>query len=183
MLPARLGKVRHRPDTEVRMDASPAASSRGIRGPVAIIGGLIVVVVLLVAFVLASNRGPAVYAVGSPEAAFQRYLAAWDAGDFPGAYAAFSSRIRTRVTLEDYRAMAPRYTYGGSDQQRVVLLNANVREPAATLNLRVEHWAPGGGLSGGSSWSATTSVAMVKEDGAWYVDDYLAGVDQLGYMP
>ena len=175
------------------MDASSTASSapttssaaprRSVRGPVALVGGLALTFVLLSVIVLASNRGPAVYPVGSPEAAFQRYLAAWNAGDFPGAYAAFSARIRTRVTLEDYRTMAPRYGYGGSDQQRVVLLSANTSDDAATLSLRVEHWSPGGGLSGGNSWSSSATVAMIRQSGAWYVDDYLAGVDQLGYMP
>jgi len=163
--------------------ASSAAPRRSVRGPVALVGGLALTFVLLSVIVLASNRGPAVYPVGSPEAAFQRYLAAWNAGDYPGAYAAFSARIRTRVTLEEYRTMAPRYGYNSSDQQRVVLLNSKVDDATATLNLRVEHWTPGGGLSGGSSWSVSTSVAMLKETGAWYVDDYLAGVDQLGYMP
>jgi hypothetical protein len=162
---------------------SPAAAKRGVRGQIAIVVGLVAIVVLLVVFVLASSRGPAVYPVGSPEAAFQRYLAAWDAGDYPGAYAAFSSRIHARVTFEEYRTEAPRFDYGGSDQQRVVLVNAKVSDTTATLNLRVEHWTPGGGLGGGSSWSQSTSVAMVKENGAWYVDDYLAGMDQLGYMP
>jgi len=165
------------------MDASPAANPRSRRGPIAVIGVLALVVILLVVFVLASNRGPAVYSAGSPEAAFQRYLAAWNAGDYPGAYAAFSTRIRTRVTLEDYRSTAPRSNYNDTDQQRVVLLSSKTTDDAATLSLRVEHWSPGGGLSGGTSWSSLTTVAMLREGGAWYVDDYLAGVDQLGYMP
>ena len=164
-------------------DVSATGSRRGLRGPVAIVGGLVIVVVVLVAVVFASGRGPAVYPVGSPEAAFQRYVAAWEVSDYPGAYAMFSLRIRSQVTLEDYRSMAPKYGYDTSSQQRVVLLNAKVGETTATLSLRVEHWSQGGGLGGGSSWSSTTSVAMVKEAGTWHVDDYLAGVDQPGFMP
>ena len=174
-------------DAPSTASSMPAASSapprRIIRGPAAIVGGRVIAVVPLVALVLASNRGPAVYPVGGPEASFQRCIAAWEAGDYPSAYAVFSLRIHTRVTLEDYRANAPMFSYGGSERQGVVLPSAKVADNTATLDLRVEHPSPGGGLGGGSSWSNTTSVAMAKENGAWYVDDYPAGVDPLGYTP
>ena len=56
-------------------------------------------------------------------------------------------------------------------------------DPARVLDLRIDRWSPGNGLGGGSTWSSTMSVTMVREDGQWRLDDYLAGLEPLGFLP
>ena len=69
--------------------------------------GIVALAVLGVAVVLlAESREPASFEPGSPQAAMQGYLAAWDEGDYEAAYGYFSDEVQADATLEEYESQA-----------------------------------------------------------------------------
>jgi hypothetical protein len=146
---------------------------------VLLLGGVIAAVAFAaVLVVIATTRPPAAYPAGSPEAAFQAYLRAWEADDTETVHAAFSDRIRAEFPLARYHAMLADYGWARADDRRVVLVASRVDGDDATLDLRVDQFAEGGGMGGDVvSWEA--SVRLVHEDGTWHVDELLAGLEPM----
>jgi hypothetical protein len=143
-----------------------------------IIGGLVVglVVVTVVTMLVVAPRGPATYAPGSPEAAFQEYLAAFDSGDLEAAYASFSRRVRSATTSSRYLDEVSMYDRG--DQERGTWIDSVDRaDSRATLHLTIEEFYSSGLTSDSYRYQGT--VRMVSEDGAWKIDELLAGVDPI----
>lgn len=157
-----------------------APSTRGIRRTVILLGGAILAVAGVAVLVVAlSARQPVVYPAGSPEAAFQGFLSAWEANDLDTAYSSFSDGVRSRATLEEYRRMDRDYRWAREQDRRVVLTGTRLNGDRATLDLRIDWFSSGGWFGGGSTWSENRSVALVREDGAWHVDEYLAGIEPM----
>jgi hypothetical protein len=152
----------------------------GGRGLVAIVVGVIVVVVTSVAVVLvAGDRPPPSYPAGSPEAALQAYLKAWDARDFDATWASFSTAARRGTTQDDYRQRAQDYS-GWADpptgpSRRVFIDRTTVSGDRATLDLTVEEtWIQGLSVSRNRSGRIVT---MAREDGGWRFDRLFVGLE------
>lgn len=166
------------PDT-AGQPRSPGAP--GVRRLALLLGGLILGVAIVAALVVAlSSRPPATYSAGSPEAALQAYLLAWQANDLDAAYAALSEQVHGVITAADYRMMAGNWSVGRADDRRIVLTDSHVNGDRARLDLRIDELSSGGGV-GGNVWSRETSVALVRESGAWRIDELLAGPDPMPY--
>ncbi len=159
--------------------ANPGVSTaHGTRRTVLILGGVILTLAAVgLIVVLLTGRSAATYPAGSPEAAFQGYLAAWQAGDLEGAYAHLSPRVRALATVDEYRAMDRDYGWGRDEDRRVVLTAARITGDRARLDLRVESHGTGGLFGGADTWSENRSVTLVRDGNEWYVDEYLAGID------
>ncbi len=136
----------------------------------------LVVVAVLVA--LALDDEPTTYAVGSPEAAFQAYYEAWETGDTDAAYSLLSSNVTSDVTAAEYRRMDSEQSWQHEDDRRIVLLGSTVTGGRAVLDLRIDRFSEGG-LSGDRS-SDERSVRLVRENGAWLVDEPLVGIESFG---
>jgi hypothetical protein len=160
--------------------ATRVPASRGIRRTVLVLGAVILAVaaVGVLAVAISSRPAPA-YPADSPEAAFQAYYTAWEARDLETAYGLLSERIRASVTADGYRTADREYGWSRGESRRVVLTGARVAGDRATLDLRVDQSSSGGLFGATDTWSWDTSVALVREDGAWHVDDYLAGLEPL----
>jgi hypothetical protein len=129
---------------------------------------------------LAAPVRPAVYAPGTPEAAFQDFYAAWEDRDLETAHAALSTEVRRDLSLADYRRMDSEMTWMRDEDRRVVLLSSRIDDDRAVLDLRVDQFSGGGGLGGDrSSWER--SVNLVREDGDWRIDEGLLGVETVAY--
>jgi hypothetical protein len=160
-------------------DPGTRGGRRHLLGLGAVVVGL--AALALVLLVLAS-RPPASFAPGTPESAFQAYLAAWDARDLDGAYAMFSARVHASLTLEAYRSMARGYEYADGAERRVVLVAATTRADGTTLELRIDELG-GGGLFGTQSvWSHELTVDLIEEQGGWRVDQAFAGLEPLYWL-
>lgn len=164
--------------------ATPRApSSPGVRRTVILLGGVILAVVLAgMVVVLAAGRPAATYPAGSPEAAFQGFFTAWQARDLDAAYLSFSDRIRGQVTPDEFRRMDADFSWARDSDRRVVLVGSVVTGDRATLDLRIDEFSSGGLLGGGGTWSWERSIPLIRENGAWHVDEYLAGLDPLPAM-
>ncbi len=155
------------------------------RGPVGLvaiaIGTGVIVLVALVAAVLIT-RPAAIYPAGSPEAAFQAYLAAYRSGDLDGAYAAFSGDVRARLSPDEYESLAAdQRRWGAQDDPRIVLDRTDRTAPdRVTLQMTIEHFTPG--VLGSSRWTEPLSVRMVLEAATWRIDDALLGTGPAPYM-
>jgi hypothetical protein len=143
---------------------------------VLLIGAAIValVVIALIVAVALPNR-PTDYPAGSPEAAFQDFYEAWEAGDVEAAYGHLSSAVTADLTLAEYRRMDADWSWQRDQDRRLVLLSAELTGERATLRVRVDEFYQGG-LSGQRN-SYERSVRLVRELGTWLIDDPLLGIE------
>jgi hypothetical protein len=167
-------------DERVTAPTVSAPTVRGIPRSVLVVGAVLLgLIVVAIAIALAAPVRPAVYAPGTPEAAFQEYYEAWEARDLDTAYGILSSDIRAELTAAEYRRMDSEMSWARSEDRRVVLLGAAIIGERAILDLRIDQFSSG--PFGGDRTSWERSVSLVREDGAWHIDEGLLGVETVYY--
>ena len=148
---------------------------------VAGIGALLVGAVVLI--LLVGDRPARAYPDGSPEAALQAYLVAWEAGDLSAAYAAFSADAQAKVPYGEYRTQAAdhRRWNSGPDgpARRVFIGNVTIDGDRATLDLTIEETWVSGLTSSRNTYGLP--LEMVRTAGAWRIDEILLGLEP-GYF-
>jgi hypothetical protein len=155
---------------------SRTGSSRGlflIAGVVLLLLAATVAVVLLAGGPREPDLEP-----GSPEAALHGYLTAFDEGDLETARSYFSASLRQRWSLDAYRRAVDLHGTGhpdGGPARRVLFGGSDVFDGTARVRLTVEEFY-GEGL-GGSTYRSAREVRMVREEGAWYLDQALVGLE------
>ncbi len=135
--------------------------------------GVAALVFVAMALVLLLPHPEPVYPAGSPEAAFQSYLRAWDAGDDKAAYAALSPRVRASWTYDGYLLEQDQYRQY-DNERRVFIDRVETAEDEATLHLTIE-WSGGGALTSSRWYERDVRIRMTKVEGTWYVDQALLG--------
>jgi hypothetical protein len=125
--------------------------------------------------VLAVPKGPTTYDPGSPEAAFQTFFRAFEAGDLDGAYALFSSSVKQQLTPAEFRRSDSEHGWQRDEDRRVVLLRTDITGDRASLHLRIDQFS-GGGL-GAARYSQERTIRLVRENGAWLIDEPIVGVE------
>jgi hypothetical protein len=145
-----------------------------------IAGGIVaLVLVSVVVVLLAGGRQRQEFAAGTPEAALQAYLDAWEEGDAEATWAFFSAEVQEEYTLEDYeRAVSDYNLYQypeGGPSRGVYIEGVDGSGERATVQLTVEeHY--GDGLNT-NSYRSPRAVRMVREGGAWKLADPLIWLD------
>ena len=135
----------------------------GILG-VVLVGGLVVL--------LAEGREPQTYEPGTPEAAMQAYLAAWENDDPGTAYDSFSNSAKGNLTRSDYIVQSD--AYGDVGLNRAIFIDrVEGDESRVVVYLTVEE-RYGDGL--GETYTSQRTVRMVNE-GGWKIDELLIGVE------
>lgn len=138
--------------------------------------GLTALAVLIV--VLAGSGGRQTFEPGSPQAAMQDYLDAWEDEDYERAYGHLSAGARDDVSLAEYRGAATNYYGGGDGPRRAVYIDRVSGDgDRVRVELTVEEYHGGGGLGGGGAHRSPREVTMVHEDGAWRIDEPLIWLD------
>ena len=149
------------------------------RGLVVIAGAILGIVVLgAIVVLLAEGRQPQSYAPGSPEAAIQAYLTAWDNDDPATAYDSFSSSVQSSITREEYVAQADAFGKVGTNQATFID-RVEGDDTRVTVLLTVEDYY-GDGL--GETSRSQRSVRMVNEEG-WKIDELLVGLEPAPLPP
>jgi hypothetical protein len=131
---------------------------------------------------LAEGRQPSSFAPGTPQAAMQAYLAAWQDDDYPAAYQLFSDEIRAGTSLEEYESQLRTFgdPFGDGSSVAVYIDKAEGDDRQVTLYLTVEqHY--GGGFGGGDSYRSPREVRMVHQTEGWKIDEPLIGVEQIRF--
>jgi hypothetical protein len=145
--------------------------------------GVLGVAVLGAAVVLlAEGRRPASYDLGTPQAAMQEYLTAWQSDDYEAAYAYFSDEIKGDTSLEEYETLQRNFgdPNGYQSNEAVYIDKAEGDDAQVTLYLTVEQFYGGDGLGGGS-YRSPRSVRMVHQADGWKIDEPLMGVEQFPF--
>jgi hypothetical protein len=148
-----------------------------VRGLIAIGVGIGVVAILAVVAVgLSAARDPDQFPADSPQAALQAYLQAFEDEDYESAYASFSANVQGQMSLEDFVRAATDYHLYATESRRVLYdgIDRNGDE-RATLRLTVE--VSYGDVLFADRYSYPTEVRMVREDGAWRLDQALVHLD------
>lgn len=134
-----------------------------------------VAVVLIVAGSDAPDLEP-----GSPEAVVRDYLAAYEADDLETAYRFFSTEMREEWgDARAYRRAVDAHAFhgDGGPARRAVFDRSEIDGDSARVHLTVEEFS-GDGLSG-DTYRSSRVIRMVREGGAWRIDQPLAGLDQI----
>ncbi|MDQ2965084.1 MAG: hypothetical protein M3R57_04495 [Chloroflexota bacterium] len=166
--------------TGIEQAAAPPPERPSRSRSIIVIGGAIsALIVVAAAIIVVGSRGPTVYPADSPEAAFQAYYAAYEIGDVEAAYGQFSSDVQGRISLHEYRRMDAEGSWQRDQERRVVLERVDRSGDRTTLRVRADYFSPGG--LGGNTWSSDYNIRLVREGGAWRIDDALVGLELATY--
>lgn len=145
----------------------------------AIGGGVLALVVLaVVAVLLLGSRDATDLPADSPEGVVQRYLAAFEEGDHDAAWALFSAEVQERVPLDEYRRAADGFgPYGDMGSRRVLFDGAEIDGDEARVRLTIEEFYDSGPFGGGETFRSARDIRLVREDGAWRIDEALIGLE------
>jgi hypothetical protein len=138
-------------------------------------GILALVVVGAVVVLLAEARQPDPFEPGTPQAAMQDYLAAWDDGDYETAYGFFSEEVQAEASLDEYESQVRSYgdPYGGGSGSRAAFIDEVEGDgQRVVLHLTVEEYF-GDGPADGGSYRSQRQVRMVREADGWKIDEPL----------
>lgn len=145
----------------------PSTSRKEWLRPLAIIAvAMIVLTVLSSAAVLwmGDRTVQASYPAGTPEAAMQAYIAAYEKGDYDTASSYLSSRLKSEgITTKVAGSYGPSAAGLG-----VTITSARVNGDRATLVVQITRSS--NSVLGNTSSSYETSVALVREGGSWKID-------------
>lgn len=149
------------------------------RSLLAIAGGIAATVVVAVLIVVVlGDRPPAPYPPGTPEAALQGYVSAWEDDDLEAAYAYFSTGVKGTLPFEQYRQVArDQGNFSGAPQQRRVTIDrVELDGERAEVYLSIAYSIDGGPFFGGG-YRDTRTIHLLKEAGDWKIDDPLLGLE------
>lgn len=136
--------------------------------------GLAVITTLVV--LLAGDRQRADFPSDSPEGTLQRYLVAYDDGDLDAAHAFFSADVRERMDAEAYQRAVDSFGHDPAHGGRSVLFDStDGNDDRVDLHLIVEEFY-GDGFSG-ETYRSPRDIRLVREDGAWRIDQPLVWLD------
>lgn len=172
--------------TETETRPHPAAQDRSLL--LIALGIVVLVVLVVVAVLLLGNRRPTAFPAESAEGVVQRYLQAYQQGDYEAAYNFFSSDVRASMSLPEYRQVVRDQggMYGTDSAPRVSFDRTTGSGERREVHLSVEvfYGDRAGPFDGGGSVSSPRVVSMISDDGAWRIDEQLVGLDPGPYpMP
>jgi len=160
------------------MTADAPSEPRPDRSLLLIGAGLLgVVVIAALIVVLLGSRQAAPFPADSPEGVVQRYLAAFEDGDYPAAYGYFSQGIRDGMDEDTYERSVRDFGYAFDGSRRVLFDRTELDGDRATVHLTVEEYYSGGPFGAGDTYRSSRTITLVREDGAWRIDDSLIGLD------
>ena len=169
------------------METEHPGAARADRTLVIIGAGVVaLVVVAALVVILVGGRDATLFAPDSPEGVVQAYVTAFEEGDHAVAHASFSSAVRDEMPIDEYER-AVRGQGGGSsieDPSRRVLFDRTTQDgDRATVHLTVEEFYRGGGaFGGGDTYRFPREVTLVREAGAWRIDQALIWLDPAPFM-
>ncbi len=136
-----------------------------------------VVVVAGAIVLLAGGREPETFEPGSPQAAMQAYLAAWDEGDYEAAYSFFSEGVQADASFDAYESQARSHgSYGGSDGSRATFIDDVEGDgDRVTIHLTTEEYYGDG--PGAQVYRNPRQVRMIHESDGWKIDEPLIWLD------
>jgi hypothetical protein len=142
-----------------------------------VVGSILAVVSLTVVIVvLAGSREPKSFAAGTPEAALQGYLVAWDDGNFEAAYAAFSSSAQRELPFGDFERAARDWRSGQASVDRLAFIDRSTGDSKRVTVFLIVEERYGEGFGAGSYRSAR-EVEMIREDGVWRIANPLVWLE------
>jgi hypothetical protein len=165
------------------MTTEPAPESRTDRSLLMIGVGLLgVVVIAALAVVLVGSREATDFPANSPEGVVQRYLAAFEEGDYETAYGFFSQAVHDETDPATYERTVREFGYGFDVSRRVLFDRTERNGDRAVVHLTVEEYYEGGPFGAGDTFRSSRQIALLLENGAWRIDDRLIGLE-LGPFP
>jgi hypothetical protein len=160
------------------MTAAAPPEPRADRSLLLIGAGLVALVVIAALIVvLLGSREAAAFPADSPEGVVQRYLAAFEDGDYQAAQGYFSKRIRDGMDEATYERTVREYGYGADVSRRVLFDRTELNGDRASVELTVEEYYSGGPFGTGDTYRSSRVITLAREDGAWRIDDTLIGLD------
>lgn len=166
----------------MREDRPTAGTTSPDRSLLVIGGGIVaLVVVAVLAVVLFGSREPQSFAADTPEGVVQRHLAAVEDEDYETAWSYLSEAVQSEWSMDEYRRAARDYGYYGGQSRRVLFDRSEVDGDRARVWLTVEEYYGGGPFGGGETYRSERQIALVREGGAWRIDDPIIGLEPMPF--
>ena len=144
-------------------------------------GVIALVVVTLAVVLLTDDGGQTSFPSDSPEAALQGYLAALEDDDVDAAYAAFSSDVQSRVSHDAFeREVDLRRSPDEPPDTRYLVASTSLDGDTAQVTITVEEFYEDG--LGGSTNRYDREIHLIREDGAWHIDEPLVWLESAPYL-
>ena len=157
----------------------PMSNGRSVGTIAAVIVGLMAVAVVIV--LVADRRAPQAFPPGSPEAAIQAYLQAFEDREVETAYEHFSAAAQKRMTLQEFEEAANGWhaSQGVELTHLVLIAGSTIDGSRATVELIVESTYEGGLEN--NTYREEREALLTLEDGAWRFVDPLVWLDPFEY--
>ena len=165
-------------------DSAPAGAAAAPDRSLLLIGGgvvALVVVAVIAVVLLGSGRAPE-FEADTPEGVVQRHLAAVEDEDYDTAWGYFSSDVKADLSVDEYRRATREYGYYGGQSRRVLFDRSEVDGDRARVWLTVEEYYDGGPFGGGDTYRSSREIALVRDDGAWRIDDPIIGLEPMPFV-
>ena len=149
-----------------------------------VIGGGIaaLVVVAVLAVVLLGSREVQSFPADTPEGVVQRHLTAVEDEDYETAWSYLSAAVQSDLSMEEYRRAARDYGSYWVGSRRVLFDRSEVDGDRARVWLTVEEYYDGGPFGGASTYRSSREVSLVRDDGAWRIDDPMIGLEPMPFV-
>lgn len=131
----------------------------------------VVIVAVAVGAMLTIDQQDAEYPAGSPEAAFQAYLRAWESGDADLAWAALSSRAQEQIPLDRFRSAN---AHQPDDAHSIWIDDVIRHDERVVLLLAIESLSEDGLLRRDRE-RASARMTLVRENDDWKIDSPASG--------
>ena len=150
----------------------PAAPPRTDRFLLGIIAGSALLIALAVGAVfLAGRQAPRPPAdPQSPVGVVQAYVEAIRSGDLARAHGHLSRAAQSSLPLSTYRERFPRYVEPASSDQRVLIEPVVVEADRAEVKVTISRFSARSDPFSARTFHRDVTVRLVREDGAWRVD-------------
>lgn len=155
------------------------SNGRSVGVIAASIVGLVAIAIVVV--LLADRRAPQDFPAGSPEAAIQGYLQAFEDRKLEAAYDHFSAAAQQRMTLAKFEEAASQWraSQGPDVTHAVFIAGSSIDGTESTVELIVET-TYAGGLEN-NIYREERSAQLTLEDGTWRFADPLVWLDPIDY--
>ena len=154
------------------MADSSATSPRTDRFLLGIIVGSVLLVALAVAavFLLAGRQPSPPADPASPVGVVQAYVEAIRSGDLARAHGYLSSAAQAALPVATYRERFPRYGESGSADQRILIEPMVTETDRAEVKVTISRFSARSDPFSARTYHRDVTVRLVREDGAWRVD-------------
>ena len=129
-----------------------------------VVGGILLIVVGLIAIPLAARRPATLAPETTPEGVAQRFYQAAYADDYATAHSYLDAEARAKLSATDLQQqLGPQLR-----QSQMRVISTTIHGDTATVRVALTHFQPGG-IFGSDEWTEERDIALKREGDVWKI--------------